>query len=421
ELIHRDGAVGIIKDFCASKGIEIPQGADARTNLLEEYRKGYLAFTEEALRHSAELSTMALHEPATVDQSAAAASFETEDEAPQTAAFEEVAEQYFEEKLRGRALAPKTETEKRDALQLLSELTGRKPLSELTKQDAQKVKSALLKLPKHRNTNPRTRGKPLAEILTMADLERMSSRTVNAYLGHMQSLFTWAVDNGYADSNVFNGLRIKASRRAQSDGRQAFTAEQLQRMFAELTDPNSSLVNKDMHRWVTLIGMFTGMRLNEIAQLEKSDIRSCDGVLCIDINEDGDDRKSLKNTASKRLVPVHDTLLELGIEAFVERRQSYSRSRLFHELTYSPQNGYGRNAGRWFNEQFVPKLEFGERGLVFHCLRHTMVTRLAQAGVDETVVKALLGHTQSGVTLNTYFKEGFLATQLHSSINRFAF
>ena len=51
--------------------------------------------------------------------------------------------------------------------------------------------------------------------------------------------------------------------------------------------------------------------------------------------------------------------------------------RLFMAFSYNAKEGYGRNLGRWFNTVFLPGLGLKESGLVFHSLRHTMVTRLA--------------------------------------------
>ena len=167
--------------------------------------------------------------------------------------------------------------------------------------------------------------------------------------------------------------------------------------------------------------MFTGMRLNEIAQLEVQDIELRDEVWCINVTPDGEGMKRLKNASSRRRVPVHSKLATSGFVDFDQTQKASGHVRLFPDLTYSPQNGFGRNAGRWFNERFLPELELGGGGLVFHCLRHTMITRLAQAGVEEPLVKAIVGHSQTGVTYSTYFKEGFLPAQLSDAINRFNF
>ncbi len=118
---------------------------------------------------------------------------------------------------------------------------------------------------------------------------------------------------------------------------------------------------------------------------------------------------------------MHDRLKASGFLDFYEAQKASGHSRLFPDLTYSPQNGSGSNAGRWFNDRFLPELSLGGQGLVFHCLRHAMITRWAQTGVEEPIVKALVGHSQTGVTFSTYFKEGFLRTQLQEAIDRFDF
>jgi len=48
-----------------------------------------------------------------------------------------------------------------------------------------------------------------------------------------------------------------------------------------------------------------------------------------------------------------------------------------------------------------------------------MVTALLQAGVELSLVKAIVGHTQNGVTLQTYFDRGFKVEQLFNVIKKF--
>jgi len=328
---------------------------------------------------------------------------------------------YFDELDRTGALAAKTRSEKQDALSLMSELTDGKAPAAFTKADAQAVKAALLQLPKNRSKNPKTRNLSLAQMLDLPKVPRIAARTMNVYIGHMQHFMGWAVDNGYASANVFTGMRLKNASKGASDGRQAFKAEELRVIYGELTNAQSVLVKKDVHRWPALIGLFTGMRLNEIAQLEVQDVEERDGIWCINVTPDGDDQKRLKNASSRRVVPVHDTLLDCDFLGFLEGQKEAGSTRLFPSLTYTAQNGYGRNAGRWFNEQFLPQMGLGGQGLTFHCLRHTMITRLMQAGAEEPQVKAIVGHTQSGVTLGTYFKASFLPGQLKDTINKFGF
>jgi integrase len=217
-----------------------------------------------------------------------------------------------------------------------------------------KAKEVVTRLPKNRSKHRQTRDLTLAEMLALDGVEKLATRTVNAYLSAFQSFATWAVNNGYASENVFTGTRVPSKIRDKSTQRDAFNPTQLRLMFKHLSLNPDNLVRKEDHKWPALIGMFTGARLNEIAQLLISDIRQQGGIWCIDINDD--DGKALKNSSSRRLIPVHQELLEAGLIEFVEKRRGGATVRLFPAFSYSAQNGYGRNVGRWFNEKFLPAL-----------------------------------------------------------------
>jgi integrase len=190
-------------------------------------------------------------------------------------------------------------------------------------------------------------------------------------------------------------------------------------MYSHLTDAHSTLVKKECHRWGTLVAMLTGGRVNEVAQLHVGDVRQVNDIWCIDFNEDAD--KTVKTAASARVVPIHDRLIEAGFLEFVTSRKDKASLRLFPEFPFTAQNGYGRNLGRWFNETFIPALQFDNDGLVFHSFRHSMVTLLGQADVPVTFVSAIVGHEQSGVTQQTYFNAGHTLEQLQRRINQFTF
>lgn len=182
------------------------------------------------------------------------------------------------------------------------------------------------------------------------------------------------------------------------------------------------LVKTDAAKWGSLVGMFTGMRLNEIAQLETADIKQVDGVWVIDVSDVGEgNRKRLKTAAADRRVPLHDRLIATGFLDFVEAQREARQERLFPALSFCPKNGYGRAIGRWFNNTLLPKLGMKSKTLVFHSFRHTMNTRLYQADVPEAQIKAIIGHEQQGVSTGTYLKDGFRPAQLKAAIDRFEF
>jgi integrase len=410
-----DGGDALLSAFCESRGITEDLDPAKQKQMLNELYKGYKIFLDEALQINAsfdgfDLSPEALARPSGIPS-------QSNQTAVTEVPYQETVRRYMDEGKRAQSWVLKTIDEKQDALELLGEITGNIPTASLSKSDVGSIKDVLMKMPKNRKKNPATRDLALAAMLEVPGMQAISPTTVNGYLSNFQSFFDWAVKNGCATENIFSGVRLRQNSRAATNARKAFSDDALRNMYLQLTENPDGLVHKDDMKWPTLVAMFTGARVNEVSQLHTSDIRKEGEVWCIDINDDGE--KTLKNAPSKRLVPVHDQLIELGLLDFVNERRTGISPRLFPSFSYSAKNGYGRNVGRWFNDKFLPELGLKEAGLVFHSFRHTMVTKLSRGDVAEGMVKAIIGHEQSGVTHTSYFKAGYSPEQLKAAINRF--
>lgn len=415
---YPDGETGLLRAFLSRRGVTEDVPAEQRDMILREYHSGFQAYLRDAMAHLTTFTDYDLAAPVhprrDLHAEVPAAPVAGEPAAP----FAASVEAYLAEGRSSNLWVAKTLSTKTEELRLLGELTGDRPLCDLKRLDARKVKEVLLRLPKNRSKMPNTRDLSLADALKLAGTEVIATQTVNGYINTYKAFFGWAVDNGLATENLFAGMSVKTSRRTATK-RPAFTAAQLAAMLAHLIDSESTLVNRECHRWGTLVAMFTGCRVNEAAQLHVADIRQEQGIWCIDFNEN--DGKSVKTAASTRIVPIHWRLLDAGSLEFVESRRIAVSPRLFPEFSFTPQNGYGRNLGRWFNDTFLPELDLKSGGLVFHSLRHSMVTLLGQADVPLTFVSAIVGHEQSGVTQQTYFNAGFTLEQLQRRVNQFTF
>lgn len=291
-----------------------------------------------------------------------------------------------------------------------------KPLAQITKQDATAVKDLLRKLPSSRNTKPALKNLPIREVVKVKGHKTIAPRTINSHLDTFARFFKWANNHGYTEHELFAGMKVAQAINSDTD-RKAFTPEQLRQMLKELTDPQSKLVRKESHKWATLLGMFTGARQNELCQLDKADIKQDGAIWFINITDEGDSNKRVKAAASKRRVPIHSELIKLGFLDFY--KAIGDREKLFPDYTYCPNHGYGRKLSRWFNEQFLIKLNMKKRGTDFHCLRTTMVTRLMQSGVEEPIVKGIVGHAREGVTQENYFREGYTLQQMKEALEKF--
>ncbi|MGF1699615.1 hypothetical protein L4D09_04770 [Photobacterium makurazakiensis] len=123
---------------------------------------------------------------------------------------------------------------------------------------------------------------------------------------------------------------------------------------------------------ITPPGYFTGARLNELCQLYKADLFQIENTWVIQINDKFEGQR-LKNAFSRRLIPIHPKLIELGFLCFV---QSIKHERIFPELK-NQRDGFGR---------FKSKFGFS-KGHDFHSLRNTVATQFKQSDVSAVIEK----------------------------------
>ncbi|WP_045478911.1 tyrosine-type recombinase/integrase [Vibrio owensii] len=146
------------------------------------------------------------------------------------------------------------------------------------------------------------------------------------------------------------------------------------------------------------IAALTGCRLNEIAQLRVCDVQLGDEPT-LSINDDHDDKK-LKNSSSKRVLPVTTLLLNLLSELTAGKGKN---EHLF-SLPYSKQNGYAGKPSKYFSG-LLKSLDIKE--VSFHSLRHYVITELFNEGVKEELIGSLMGHSVGKLTTGKTYLSGF--------------
>ena len=402
----------LLSSFIEKYDLDMQEGTKPYSWLQQELKVSYRAYAKAVLEYDASLADYDL-----AARPAASPAAEVPAQ-PEGMSLSELAVSYAQEKKRGRLWAAKTELEKTDHIELLKEVVGAgADVARLTPKDAKRVKDTLLGYPKNRSKNRLTRGKPLVDVLDLPNVDKLEPATINKYLQTYNDLFEWARRNSHVAVNHFSGLTIRQNKQRVTGKRKPFTNAQVVTILDTITSNRDGLVRKDYQKWGPLIGIYTGARLNEIAQIHLADIRQQDGIWCFDLNDEGDD-KHLKTENARRLVPIHAKLIEHGLLDHVDEKKARGERKLFPDFRHDPKNGWGRHLGRWFNDTLLPKLELKQKELVFHSLRHTVITRLMQAGVQEPVVKALVGHAQQGVTQQHYFNEGYTLKQLDEALQK---
>lgn len=299
-------------------------------------------------------------------------------------------------------------------------------------------------LPPNINKVKRYKGLTLQEIARLnadEDGETVGLATAVQRITRINTLFGWALEQDDAEKwgfpkggNPCAGFEKKYLTTDEdaelNDGehtRRAFSDEDLRRLFTGKIEEVSGkrifkygygarCFKKRYQYWLPLLALFTGARANELAQLRITDIRDKVGTPYFDFNEeadaDGIRRKSLKTKTSKRAVPIHPKLIELGFLDYVSELEKAGHWCLFQDMNpeeakadgETPRPVYNSQMTNWFfrYRKACDVLKNPEGKPVFHSFRHTAATRLENADVPPHRFSGILGHLQDGETLQTY-------------------
>ena len=222
----------------------------------------------------------------------------------------------------------------------------------------------------------------------------LANNTIKDRLGTVRQLIGFAVKNGYISENVAENIR--AEKRAGADHeRIPFTIEQLNEFFS---GPVHAECRRDKggageaQFWLPILGLYSGSRLQDLAQLLIVDVLEIDSVgWFLDVNKNGG--KQVKNDFTPRIFPVHEALVRLGFLEFVKRMKDAGEDRLFPLVTHTERQ-VAKNWGQWFGRYQrsllgpVPPKKKRD----FHSLRHTFRSAAENCRLNEYELESLQGH-----------------------------
>ena len=238
----------------------------------------------------------------------------------------------------------------------------------------------------------------IKQLIELKDAQLMSQRTISKHLERVSALINWAIKQGYISQNVFRG-KLEPIRKVETVEKH-FTDQELNLILGDALKSESLALNKPERYWVTLLSAYSGARLNEVCQLNVSDIQKTDGIWLMNLSSDSDD-KSIKTEAGNRSVPIHSKLLELEFLNYVTQIKTSNQQKLFPNLKKMKSTGYGTMISRWF-ARYLKKLGIKKKGKNFHSFRHTVVNKLTSKKVYEPFIKELIGHSHGSITMDVY-------------------
>ena len=183
----------------------------------------------------------------------------------------------------------------------------------------------------------------------------------------------------FTDIELPKTLKPRQSREAYTDDEVALILDQLQ------------LKQDDGLTAITMLAMYTGARISELAGLRVDNVITADRITCLKIEES-------KTNAGNRTVPIHPKIQDLVQTLITDSTDGYLMTGVKSKGGKDRRaDVLGKRYGRLVrNDCKLPKSK------VFHCFRNTVATKLESAGVPENIAADIVGHDKATMTYGLY-------------------
>ncbi|WP_114097837.1 site-specific integrase [Thalassospira profundimaris] len=332
--------------------------------------------------------------------------------------FRDVAKRYLEQTQRhpSSRLTQQTIAQYQVVHRLFDEWAGRPTLEEVTRQQAAEFIEVVSTLDPYWGRSPKTKQRSFSEIMERFGNHEvgLSNRTLNRYSTGLSLVWKWAGKQGlFEGKNPWKWLQ-RPEGQSRKTGKLPFTQEEVCTLLSQKPEvfpseqdyPNTLL-------WVCWIAAFSGMRLNEICERKVSDLKQQDGIWCLEVT-------GAKTEAGDRLVPLHSTLLDLGLLEFARHhRQEYLFPCLLPGGPDKKRSWYlTRRFVEYRRSLGVTRIDSATQKdrVNFHSFRRTVIQQFEHARLPQTEVAQVVGHERVGITYGTYNPDGLDLTVLKEII-----
>jgi len=199
-------------------------------------------------------------------------------------------------------------------------------------------------------------------------------------------MFDYAYERNLVVDNVARRFKVNEHRQNAENARKIktpFSEEEIELLW--------KYVDEVPFADVVLIGIYTGFRPSELAELRVENVYLDDNMII----------GGMKTVAgTDRKVPIHPRIKPLVEKRYIQATERFQSDRLFNDAR--GQQGtwmtYDKFRGRFDN--VMRELGMEHTG---HAVRHTFITRACKADVDAGIIKRIVGHSLKGdITQNVY-------------------
>lgn len=234
--------------------------------------------------------------------------------------------------------------------------------------------------------------------------------TVKSLRGVLRPAFQMAVDDDILNKNPFE-FQLAGVVVNDSHTRTAITREQMRQFLKFVHDDNCYCKYYE----VVYILFHTGMRISEFCGLTLKDIDLKNRIVNIDhqLQRTSDMQyviESTKTNAGTRKLPITEEVAKC-FQAIIEDREPQQREKMidgYAGFLFYDKNNNPLVAMHWehrFNhmvQRYNDIYRIQIPNITPHVCRHTYCSNMAKSGMNPKTLQYLMGHSDIGVTLNTY-------------------
>ena len=326
---------------------------------------------------------------------------------------------YSQEKMRKNEWTVKTQGEMFTIYRRLLDIVGNIDVELINDTTANKYVTTLAGLPSNSKVK-KYKEKIVFQMVEIAKRDgdkTLATKTMNKNIEAVSSLMKWAADakRRYVDVNYFSELTVK-EKGATSEKKKPYDKEDLIRLLQSPIYTTNVAMERPERFFIPLMALFTGARENELCSLYISDIQEIEGIPCISINNDSEDKHVKNEKGTIRIIPLHPTLVQAGLLKYADMMKEKSIVRLWPNLTYNKKHGYSNGFVKWwngkgkYNRKYITK----DEKKTFHSFRHAWTNNLMIHHVPEELRMAIEGHSTSKQSMiQNVYKGKFPVKQLY--------
>lgn len=283
-------------------------------------------------------------------------------------------------------------------------INGDTPIRSITKKQVLAYRNGLSLFPRNIPVDLRQASVEAIQEWAAKNRAKLLSRsTINdKAIGAISAILAVALKHDDIAANPCVGTKFKL-KEGETVERQPYGDRDLEKLLASAVFAKGKRFaagGGDAQKWLPLISMYSGARLEEIGQLRTADVRCEDGIHFFDmetIDDTPGQETRRKTKSSRRKVPIHKRLISLGLLDYVAAQRKTGAIRLFPllkpyrgKITHGFSKWWGRYA-----RKFVPV----EEHKTFHSFRHRVTDQFRnQVKPLYAVMQEVLGHDVSDTT-----------------------